>query len=342
MWEKFKSGAVIVFITLLIWFAADQNVKEEQTFRVSVRLISTDPDRYASIAELPHQETFTVTINARRRRIQEFSEIGGSERVFEARIGPSDSTSPKPQPMSARELLSKVKEIDEFGTGLISAIEPPDVMVIIDKYVTVEDVRVDPVYGELKVIATATPPKVSVRLPRFLAGKLEQNRVATADAEQHIRSAARPDGSFQVGVPLTFPALRTIPPGVDFKIIPSNEVTISGAIESLNATRRKGPIQITWSMPDQVQRDFRIVATPDANLRVDIDVTGPRERIDQLDPREIRGFVDVLVSDTERPGDKIRRTVTFILPPGFEKVPGPPHEVEFMLEPLADEPVATP
>lgn len=342
MWERFKSGAVIVFITLMIWFAADQNVKEEQTFRVSVRLISTDPDRFATIADLPHQETFTVTLNARRRRIQEFSEIVGSERVFEARVSPGDPTSPRPQPMSARELMSKIKEIDEFGTGLISGIDPPDVMVIVDEYVTVEDVRVDPVYGELKVLATATPPKVSVRLPRFLAEKLDQNRVATADAEQHIRSAAKPDGSFQVGVPLTFPALRTIPPGVDLKIIPASEVTITGAIESLNATRRKGPIQITWSMSDQVQRDFRIVASPDTNLRADIDITGPREKIDQLDPREIRGFVDVLVSDTERPGVKIRRPVTFILPPGFEKVPGPPLEVEFTLEPLAEEPVTTP
>lgn len=67
MWERFKSGAVIVFVTLMIWFAADQNVKEEKNFRVSVRLVSSDPNRYASIAEVPHQAVFTVTLNARRR-----------------------------------------------------------------------------------------------------------------------------------------------------------------------------------------------------------------------------------------------------------------------------------
>lgn len=341
MWEKFKSGAVIVFVTFMIWFAADQNVKEEASYRVSVRLISNDPDRYAAIADMPHQATFNLTLHARRRRLQEFAEIVGPEKVFEAKAGATDPVSDKPQPMSARELLNKVPELNEFGTAYISSIEPQDVMVYIDKYATVEDVRVEPVYGELKVIATANPSKVSVRLPQFLVKQLEKNRVATADAEQHIRSASKPDGSFQVTVPLTFAALRSIPPGVDMKIIP-NEVTIAGAIESLNATRRKGPIQITWSIPDQVQRDFRIVASQETNLRADIDVTGPREKIDQLDPRDIRAFIDVLVSDTEKPGVKIRRTATFILPPGFEAVPGPPHDVEFTLQPLADEPVATP
>lgn len=342
MWERFKSGAVIVFVTLMIWFAADQNVKEEQNFRVSVRLVSSDPNRYASIADVPHQAVFTVTLNARRRRIQEFAEIAAEGRLFEAKIGTSEPGSSKPQPFSARELLSRVSEFNEFGMGLISNIEPSDVMVIIDGYTTVENVRVEPVYGDLKVLATASPSKVSVRLPNFLATRLEQNRVASADAEKHIRSAGKPDGTFQVTVPLTLPALRTIPPGVDLKFVPSSDVTITGAIESLNTTRRKGPIQIMWSMPDQVQRDFRLVVNSDTNLRADIDVTGPKEKIEQLDPRDIRAFVDVLVSDTEKPGVKIRRTVTFVLPPGFTQAAGPPHEVEFTLQPLAVEPVAAP
>ena len=145
-------------------------------------------------------------------------------------------------------------------------------------------------------------------------------------------------------MPLTIPALKNAPPNAGVKVLPAPEVTLAGQIESLTATRRKGPIQITWSIPDQVQREFRIVVAPDSNFRPDIDVTGPRDLLDQLDPREIRAIVDVYAADAEKPGVPIRRVVQFVLPPGFSLAPAPgtgtgtQHELVFRLEPLGDEP----
>lgn len=340
MWEKFKSAAVVVIITFMIWFAADQNVKEERTYQVTVRMVSETPDRYAAIAELPHQVTFNVTLDARRRRLQEFSELINSKPVFEAVATRDEEAGSKPRVMSARDILNLVKEIDDFGVGYISRVEPTGVMVLIDEYRTVNDVRVEPVYGELKVTATPEPNKVSVRLPGFLAEKLREQPVAIADAEQRIRAASRPDGTFNVSVPLTLPVLKNLPPDAGIKILPVSDVTIAGRIEALTATKRKGPIQITWSIPDQVQRDYRIVANPESNFRPDIDVTGPKDQIDQLDPRQIRAFVDVFAADAEKPGQTIRRQVQFVLPAGYSLAPGPPYELVFHLEPLGDEPPA--
>lgn len=337
MWEKFKSAAVVVFITFMIWFAADQNVKEERTFQVPVRMISESPDRYASIAELLPQVTLTVTLDARRRRLQEFAEIASSKPMFEAIVSRSEDADVKPRPMSSREILAMVKEIDNFGLSYISRIEPANVMVLIDDYRTVSDVRIDPQYGDLKVTATATPTKVSVQLPGFLAEKLRQEPVAIADAAQRIRTASGQDGDFNVKVPLTLPVLRNAPPDAGIKILPTNEVALTGRIEALTATRRKGPIQITWSIPDHVQREYRVVSEPESNFRPDIDVTGPRDLIDQLDPREIRAFVDVFAADAEKPGATLRRSVQFVLPPGFTLAPAAPYELVFHLEPLGDE-----
>lgn len=337
MLEKLKSAAVVVIITFMIWFAADQNVKEERSYPVTVRIVSETADRYAAIVEIPHQITFNVTLDARRRRLQEFSDLVNGKPVFEAVVTRDEEPSSKPRVMSARDVLNLVKEIDDFGIGYISRVDPAGVTVLIDDYRTVNDVRVEPIYGELKVTATPEPTKVSVRLPGFLAEKLRQEPVATADAEQRIRAASRPDGTFNVAVPLTLPILKSLPPDAGIKILPVSEVVIAGRIEALTTTKRKGPIQITWSIPDQVQRDYRIVAELDSNFRPDIDVSGPKDQIDQLDPREIRAFVDVFAADAEKPGQTIRRQVQFVLPPGFSLSPGPPYELVFHLEALGDE-----
>lgn len=340
MWERAKSGAVVVFVTLLIWFAADQNVQESQTFQVPLRVMSGHPDRFAMIADLPHQVTLAVTLNARRRRLQEFSEMVNGRSLFEAVIDQEVKAQATPQVLATRDLLSYVREIEKFGMGYIRTIEPSGVRILINEYRTVPDVRVEPVYGELKVSATPSPAKVSVRLPGFLADELQKQPVAVADAEQRIRASSGPGGAFNVRVPLTLPVLKNVPPNAGVKILPSAEVVLAGRIEALTATKRKGPIQITWSIPDDVQRDYRVVPAPDANFRPDIDVSGPRDQIDQLDPRTIRAFVDVFTSDAEPGGQPIRRQVQFILPPGFTLVPGPPYELEFHLEPLGDDPRA--
>jgi hypothetical protein len=210
------------------------------------------------------------------------------------------------------------------------------VAIRVDFYEVVPNVRVVGEYGDLKVSAKPTPDKVSVRLPRFAAERLRADPVARADAEQRIRSARWSDGIFQIKVPVAFPALKDLDPDLKIEVLPSPEVQLSGQIEALTVTRRKGPIQITWSIPQQVQEEFKVVLDPTVNLRPDIDVTGPKELIDQLDPREIRAFVDVMAADTENPHSPIRRAVKFVPPAGYS-VPAesPPYEIVFQLEPRA-------
>ena len=338
LWKKFKTACVVVGITLLIWFAADQNVMEPRTFPITVRLASSDPDRYAGLAEPPYQRTVRVTLRGRRRHLHEFAGLLQSRSVFVANIDRTKPVSVTPQSISViDDVLSKIKAIRESRLA-VDGVEPVALLARIDEYVTVANVRVQPDYGDLKVTANVSPQTVSVRLPRFVAKRLGPQPVATALAEQRIRADQAPDGRFTIKAPLVFGGLKDLDPDVRIEFLPSSEVTISGRIEALTETQSKGPIQITWSIPDDVQKKYVVVADQ-ANFRVNIDVTGPKMRLDQLEPADILGIVEVFAGDMDAPGPgkEITREVKFILIDPA-KCPGctlssESHEVRFRLEP---------
>jgi hypothetical protein len=335
MWEKIRSGVAVVVITALIWLAADQNVMEDQTFQVPVRLASEDVHRYVAFSDPPYQYTFNVTLHGRRRHLKDFADALGSKILFEAVLDPARETSLSPQVLESKEILSRIKPLADSGLK-IASVEPAHVSAYIDEFETVPSVRVNPNYGDLKVGAEPSPAKVSVHLPRFAAKQLRNDPVARADAQQRILAARQPDGSFKVKIPLVLDALKDMDPGLPVKILPSGEVLISGQVQSLTETQRKGPVQITWSIPQQIQDEFRIIPDPAANFRPDVDVVGPKGMVDQLDARDIRGFVDVFTADVEKPGVKIRRQAQFVLPPGFTiALTSPPCEIAFELQPRA-------
>jgi hypothetical protein len=333
MWDHIKSFTAIAIITVLIWFAADRNVSEEQSFQIAVRVLSEDPERFASLAAPPYQTTLTLKVVGRRRLLQETAELLNNTPVFDAILDRGEQLAPQPRAIASRDLVERIKPLAEVAWS-IKSVDPATVEIIVDEFETIPKVKVEPQYGDLKVTADVSPAEVSVRLPRFRTAQLRRRPIVTADAEARIRAAVKPDGRFQIKAPLACEALKDLPPDARTAILPADEVLVTGQIESLTAMRRKGPIQITWSIPPGVQKDYVVVVEPDTNFRPDVDVTGPKDAIDQLDPRDIRAFVEVLTADTEKPRTKIRRAAQFVFPRGFELAAGAqPHEIVFELEP---------
>ena len=178
IWNKIKTICVVVVITFLIWFAADQNVMEPESFTISVRLASTDPDRYVSLAEAPYQVTLRVTVRGRRRHRQDFAELLKSQSVFVANIDESKPTSKTPQSISViDDVLSTIRPIQESRLA-IASVEPMTLSALIDEYVHVTDVHVKPDYGDLRVSAELSPQHVSVLL--------ECGRPILADSSCHM------------------------------------------------------------------------------------------------------------------------------------------------------------
>ena len=313
--RKVRTALVVVVITFLIWFAADQFVLMPEKFVIPVRVVSADSNRYAALADAPFQRV-SVEMRGRRRRLREFGEAVKAAKAqgdhFVVDIDASRPTSPEPQAIST--LDDVLLRLEEFrGSRLtINEVEPERLMVRIDDYVT-RSVPVKPDYGDLKVNHQLSPEKVRVRLPRFAYDRLSA-RVATPMVEDLVRDASRSDGTFEVQTKLV---LKDVDPNI-VEFLDSDDVKISGNILASTETRNLGPIQIKWFVPDEVQKEYTMVAEQD-NFRVFIDVTGPTDRISHLDPAGIRGLVDVLAGDVNAPGPGlyITRRVTFILPPGF-------------------------
>lgn len=330
-WQHAKAGAAIVVTTVFIWLVADQYVREEQPFQIRARLLSGSPDRYVAVAEPPFEVTLDLMLSGRRKHLKEFADVVASRDVFEAIINPTGVSRPEPQFLAVEnDVLPSVKELRKSRL-LVKSVSPSSLSVIIDEYEVVRAVAIEPDYGDLKVTATMAPDHVSVRLPTFAAARLRADPFFRPDLRQAVKETSKAGSdSFELRVPVTF-SFKDLAPTTLLEINPSREVTITGRVESQVETVRKGPIQITWSLPDEVQQKYVVVLKAGQSLRRDIDVTGPKGQVEQLQPQKIRGFVDVLVAD--EPGREIVRAVQYVLPEGFSLAANSrPHEVAFLLE----------
>ncbi len=339
-WEKTKRVLVVVVITLFIWLAADQYVRREQLFRIPVRVVSHDPDRYVAIAGARRQVILNVIMVGRHKQLKRFVELVGQQDFFEAVIDDTviDETRKGLDPQSVstiNDILERTKEIRESSLT-IKSVSPANISIRVDEYEVIPNVAVEPDFGDLKVVnLVCNPDVVSVRIPRFAAPQLLSERVIRPPAGDAVQEATKGRSLFQeVSLSLTLEA----DPILGIEIIP-DKVTLSGLVEARNATDVKGPVQITFSIPDEVQEIFAIAANPGTNFRPSIEVTGPSESLALLDPRDIRGFVEVMAADMDEPGKEIIRPVRYVLPPGFAlAADSPTHEITFQLVPRAPAP----
>lgn len=332
MGSKIKTFIATMGLTLLIWLAADQNVTDSDRFEIPVHIASDD--RYAAFHKSTGVVNFSVTMTGRRRRLAEFRDRLENRKpnAFDSQVDRSVRSSSEPQVMVSSEVIGQIKEL--AGAGLtMSGIEPPNVMVLVDDYEVVPEIAVTPNYGTLRVDASVTPAKVSARLPRFAAAQLRSDPTVRIDAEPAIREAkaAKPD---ERGFTATLRLPTENSAGVPVSYSPV-EVLLNGKVEALTEARRIGPVQIKFLIPDEVQRKYRVEAAEGSNFRPDIDVIGPPASLARLDPRDVRGLVEIKASDVDQAGQEIPRNAVFDLPrdpPGLSfPAEAAPHQIVFKL-----------
>ena len=130
-WKKLKPSLVVVFITVFIWLVADRYVSDARLFQITVRLNTHSPDRYVSLAEAPFQIRLNVTVEGRRRHLEEFENLVRSTNCFEAFIDDARVPSPEPQVLSVEaDVLYKIAAIRDRLT--VKTVSPATVHAIID------------------------------------------------------------------------------------------------------------------------------------------------------------------------------------------------------------------
>ncbi len=340
-----RSASVVVVITLLIWFVADQGVMTDEPVSVPVIFTSQNPEIYVGLAQPPAQREYKVTIRGRRRRITELKAQLAARDTLEIRMDESRAPRSEPYQLSVREdLLRNVRDLRIAGSILKAT--PEEETLRIDSYVEIDDIPVRVEFGDLKVSRTLSDKTVSARVPSFVASNetFRSQLEAVINASDYITERT-PGFAFEFqGKPALSGLSKLFVAGNAIQITPPN-VTVSGKIETLQAVESKGPITIRWSIPDQVQQEFRVVAE-DAEFIIYVDVSGPRERVAALEANQIRAFVDIFARDTNEPGTTITREVRYFLPIDFAgcriSEETAKRQVRFRLEPIATTDGTTP
>lgn len=336
MWERVKHLATVATFTLLIWFAADQNVEDDRTVDVTIRAVSADPARYVNLDAPGGLVTLRLTVEGLRRHLEAFDDVLARHPVLDAQIDDSKPVG-QPQVLSARELLRAVREVEESSLR-IADVTPSDVRVWIDDYVVIQDVAVLPEFGDLQVSnPVCSPSRVTVKLPRFAAGTLLASRTLKPSAGGLLRNQVDPSGadrSFSGPLPLSYEPEFQVPVEIN-----PPAVQLSCVVESPTDRRRIGPVVVLFLVPNEVQRSVIIQSSPGSKFNLDIEVTGPRSQVQQLDLRQVRAYVEIRAQDLETIDQEITRTVEFVLPPGIKPVSrSSPPTVSFTLKRIEEPP----
>lgn len=343
IWKGVRTAAVVALISCLIWYAADLNVSITKDFKIPVRLESDRDDLYVALAQPPFVKELQVVLRGRRVNLQEFERELAGTAVLSVKLDQPKSISAEPQELfSDDDVLMKIPLLRQSRLT-VDFVDPPTLLVRIDKYETLHD-RLIEVVG---VDAEPSRETVSVRLPGFLARQMRDKPVKTKNAKEIIQEKRAADqDTFKIAVPLTLPEnLENLAPEGHVEFIPAAEVTISGRTEALLETKRL-PVQVTWSIPDGVQKQFSVLAEIE-RFRVDVDVTGPKDEIERLRREDILGLVEVYATDAEDfdPTRVIARRIRVIFLPGFPHCSvnaDPLPELRFRLQRRADQPLAAP
>src|SRR5262249_42417041 len=177
---------------------------------------------------------------------------------------------------------------------------------------------VKPDFGNVQVEnVTCQPSSVEVRrLPSLLAKGKYAERVLHPAAEQAVRqwrSAHQNDEAFTLDLPLAIPeASATV------EISPAGPVKVSGRFVNLFATVTKGPVQILFAIPPELERQYVLKPSETSNFRPDVVVRGPTADVETLTPQQIFVYVEVLASDAAGPSETVRRAPHVVLPPGLQ------------------------
>lgn len=328
MWDRIRELITVLVITWLIWWSADRRVTDREAFSLRVAVRSADQRIYATI-ESPRPTDLLVTVEGTRGRLEAFRQLlQRSPGLLFEHLLPADQSAIGRRNLPGATVVAESRGFRETGLTIID-VRPPEITVLLDR---IEDVsmRVEPDFGSVGVEnVVCQPATVEVRrLPGQLAQTRFADRTLRPAAEQAVKQwlAANPDrADFEIELALL---IADAPRDVEFA--PSDRVRVVGRFVNLFTTARKGPVQVVFAIPPDVQRQYIVKPTDASNLRPDLDVRGPTAAVNQLQPQQILVFVDVLASDAGGSVRTIRRTPRVVLPPGLE-LAREPREIEFEL-----------
>ena len=316
MAQAVKTLAIVVVLTLLIWFYADQASSESDSFAVwltvrppgSAKWRLADPNMERTQVEIE----FAGPSGAMRELLRDVQD----DRFRLTYVVEADP----PSGSHVVDLISKLDGLEEVQRrGLrVTDVRPPELTLKVDRFVTKELPVVAQADSYKIVQPTVQPATVKVILPESQFDKLDRAEIA-ANIEamevhrtlirEHLRSAAAE--SSQALELYDVPLAR--PPGA---ILDPQRVLVTAVIERRDRTRSLRSVYVKFEVSSDQWRKYDLEVKDNADLALEITVRGPSDTIASLTPQDVRAYVEISSNDAIKTEGWLTRTVSFVLPPG--------------------------
>lgn len=320
--------AVVIPLTLVIWFMADQaSLSRVDGLRFELR-ITHEPNLAVDVLE-PRPAIFRLDLRGSTRDIATLRGMAGERPIqVEWRL-PADYKRGADEIVDGRlvSLFSSVEALRSRGV-LVDKVDPRKLTVAVDE---VEAVTMPVQVSTGAVQATqvrVTPPEVLVSLRR---SELEQvpaeSRVVWVNLEERLAGITTQETRTFDGV-----LVSSRVNGFTAGRIEPEAVSVTLRIEGRQVTRRIEPVTVVLEASPQVWERF----TPDIHDQnewlLQLEVIGEPLAIERLRPQDVRAFVRVTPEEAAAAAEFRTAEVTVSLPPGVS-LSGPPPIVQFRMIP---------
>lgn len=322
VWRKVRRLLVVVPLTLVIWYVADQATFATDTFQVQLDVRQDDPAREVEVAGQPL--VFAATFSGPGRAIDRLRASRGNQPLPVTWVLPK-SYDPKPEPYvidsrdEIRETVESSRQIQERGLSVVRVSLANLSFNVYERVSVTMPVRARAEAGAVRIaVEHVDPPNVEVRVRRVDLKKLETQGFVLAALGEQLEGLA-PGEVRQFG-----PVPLREPPGLSgpAQFTPKNvKVTVR-----VVAQRKpiKNVVVRLFVSPDVLER-YEVRKNDLNEWRIDVEVQGDEAVFETPGSQDIQAFV-LVTSDLLPPAGQIveeqSRTldVTFLSPKGVSVV----------------------
>lgn len=314
-WGSVRRALVVVPLTMVIWYLADQATQiEVEGIGISLE-VNPGPERIVEVRE-PESRNFELTLRGSQRAIDAMRALADNKPVTIEWMPPRSYAEANTYSLPSAELLNRLPAFESRGLTVVIA-TPATLSFDVDELVTAT-IPIQPSTTSTRisdVVFTPATVKVAVR-KRDWERIPEDQRVAEVKLESAIKTAqpGKMTNIPRIGVERGFgnaKFVRVEPDGVSasFKLVEVRDrQTLTGV-----------PVQLVTS--PQLWKQYDLVLADPNELRIDLEVEGDHTTIEALREQDVRAWVVATADLMAAPPEFRSVQVEVALPPGVSVVP---------------------
>ena len=318
-WRRARRALVVVPLTLVIWYVADQATFARDTVHVRLELRQDDPQREVAFVGPP--PVFDATFSGPGRAIDRLRATHGNAPLLVTWPLPK-AYEPRREPYlldsrtEIEQLVASSRQVTERGLSVIGVTLPSLSFRVYDLVTLPVPVRVRAEGGAVRIaVEHVEPPTVEARLRRDDLPVLEAQGFVLATLGQQLEGLVPGEAKLFAPVPVKEPAGL----GGPVQLTPNH---VSVAVRVIAQSRLVRNVVVGLYVAPEVAEQLEVRRTDLNEWRIDVEVQGDEAVFEAAGPLEIAAFVHVtpdVVPPADQPVEEQLRTldVTFLPPKGI-------------------------